>query len=67
MGEGVRRVSGFGDNAFLRALTGGIPTVHYGYLTSGVEATSMLLDTLDGVEGERGLKSLKLGHQLMNV
>ncbi|MFR2030964.1 MAG: trehalose repressor [Collinsella sp.] len=67
MGEGIHRVSGFGDNAFLRALTGGIPTVHYGYLTSGVEATSMLLDTLDGVEGERGLKTLKLGHQLMNV
>ncbi len=32
MGEGIHRVSGFGDNAFLRALTGGIPTVHYGYL-----------------------------------
>ena len=29
MGEGIHRVSGFGDNAFLRALTGGIPTVHY--------------------------------------
>lgn len=67
VGEGVHRVSGFGDNAFLRALTGGIPTVHYGYLTSGVEATNMLLDTLDGVEGEGGLRTLKLGHQLMNV
>ena len=67
MGEGVRRVSGFGDNAFLRALTGGIPTVHYGYLTSGVEATNMLLNALDGEEGESGLKTLKLGHQLMNV
>lgn len=67
MGEGIHRVSGFGDNAFLRALTGGIPTVHYGYLTSGVEATSMLLDALDGMEGEGGLKTLKLGHQLMNV
>ncbi len=67
VGEGMRRVSGFGDNAFLRALTGGIPTVHYGYLTSGVEATNMLLNTLDGVKGESGLKTLKLGHQLMNV
>lgn len=67
MGEGIHRVSGFGDNAFLRALTGGIPTVHYGYLTSGVEATNMLLNTLDGAEGESGLKTLKLGHQLMNV
>ena len=34
---------------------------------SGVEATNMLLNTLDGVEGESGLKTLKLGHQLMNV
>ena len=67
VGEGMHRVSGFGDNAFLRALTGGIPTVHYGYLTSGVEATNMLINTLDGVEGESGLKTLKLGHQLMNV
>lgn len=67
MGEGIHRVSGFGDNAFLRALTGGIPTVHYGYLTSGVEATNMLLDALDGEEGESGLKTIKLGHQLMNV
>lgn len=66
-GEGVHRVSGFGDNAFLRALTGGIPTVHYGYLTSGVEATSMLLDALDGVQGEGGLRTLKLGHQLINI
>lgn len=67
LGEGAHHVSGFGDNAFLRALTGGIPTVHYGYLTSGVEATNMLLDTLDGVEGEGGPRTLKLGHQLMNV
>lgn len=66
-GEGVRSVSGFGDNAFLRALTGGIPTVHYGYLTSGLEATNMLLDALDGTEGECGMRALKLGHQLMCV
>ncbi len=38
-----------------------------GILTSGVEATSMLLDTLDGVEGRAVSKTLKLGHQLMNV
>lgn len=61
MGEGVRRVSGFGDNAFLRALTGGIPTVHYGYLTSGVEATNMLLDALDGEEGRAACGRSNLG------
>lgn len=66
-GEGAHRVSGFGDNAFLRALTGGIPTVHYGYLTSGLEATSMLLDAVDCTEGERGMRAVKLGHQLMSV
>ena len=66
-GEGAHHVSGFGDNAFLRAMTGGIPTVHYGYLTRGVDAASMLLDVVDGVEGERGMRALKLDHQLMCV
>ena len=60
-------LTGYVRSSQARALTGGIPTVHYGYLTSGVEATNMLINTLDGVEGESGLKTLKLGHQLMNV
>lgn len=66
-GEGVARVSGFGDNAFLRSITGGIPTVHFGYLTSGVTAATKLLDVIEGVEGAAPMKSEKLGHQLMNI
>lgn len=42
------RVSGFGDNQFLRAVTGGIPTVHFGYKTSGVKAVQMLMGILSG-------------------
>ena len=31
------RVTGFGDNQMLKAVTGGIPTIHFGYKTSGGE------------------------------
>lgn len=37
-------VSGFGDNQFLRAVTGGILTVHLAFLRSGIEGAHMLLD-----------------------
>ena len=48
--------------------TGTVNKVYEEFIAlSGVEATNMLLNTLDGVEGESGLKTLKLGHQLMNV
>ena len=30
------QVTGFGDNQLLKAVTGGIPTVHFGYKTSGI-------------------------------
>lgn len=67
-GEGARHVSGFGDNAFLRAVTGGIPTVHFGYMTSGIEAASMLVDAVEDAGGtQHVLRSIKLGHQLMNI
>ena len=46
--DAAARVSGFGDNQFLRAVTGGIATVHFGYLTSGVKAAQMLLGIIDG-------------------
>lgn len=56
-------VSGFGDNAFLRAITGGIPTVHFSYLTSGIEGTAMLLDAI-GAEGSEE-RHLRLGYELV--
>ena len=39
-------VSGFGDNQLLRAVTGGIPTVHFGYMTSGIKGAETLLEML---------------------
>lgn len=67
-GEGVRRVSGFGDNAFLRSVTGGIPTVHYGYLTSGIEASKLLLECIrsKAAAGEAP-QQVKLGYQVMGI
>ena len=64
-GTGSRCVSGFGDNAFLRATTGGIPTVHFGYLTSGVEASNLLLDIVEGASDAAAHAQVKLGYQLM--
>ena len=46
--DAARKVSGFGDNQFLRAVTGGIATVHFGYRTSGIKAAGMLLDIIEG-------------------
>ena len=46
--DAAHRVSGFGDNQFLRAVTGGITTVHFGYRTSGVKAAEMLLGIIEG-------------------
>lgn len=56
-------VSGFGDNQFLRAVSGGIPTVHFGYRTSGVKAAQMLFGILDG-ETTVGMR-LQLGHRVI--
>lgn len=61
--EAARHVSGFGDNELLRAITGGIATVHFSYLTSGIEATAMLLDTIETGRGEE--RHLQLGYELM--
>ena len=55
-------VSGFGDNQLLRAVTGGIPTVHFGYMTSGIKGAEMLIDQL-GSKNPVSVQ-LKLGFQL---
>ena len=46
--DAARHVSGFGDNQLMRAISGGIPTVHYPYFTSGFRAAEMVLAALDG-------------------
>ena len=58
------RVTGFGDNQFLKAVTGGIPTVHFGYKTSGIRGAELLLDVIE--RGEKIPVEMKLGFQLVN-
>ena len=62
---GAPGVSGFGDNGFLRAVTGGIPTVHFGYLTSGVKAAQMLMGIIDGETSVA--MQVELGYQLKGL
>lgn len=58
------QITGFGDNQFLKAVTGGIPTVHFGYKTSGIRGAELLLDVIE--RGEKIPIEMKLGFQLVN-
>lgn len=58
------RVSGFGDNQFLRAVTGGILTVHLAFLRSGIEGARMLLDRVADVR-PHDPQELMLGYELV--
>lgn len=40
-------VTGFGDNRVVSMLTGGIPTVHFAYRTSGVKSAEMLVERIE--------------------
>lgn len=57
-------VTGFGDNQFLKAATGGIPTVHFGYKTSGIRGAELLLDVIE--RGEKIPIEMKLGFRMVN-
>lgn len=57
-------VTGFGDNQFLKAVTGGIPTIHFGYKTSGIRGAELLLDVIE--RGEKIPIEMKLGFRLIN-
>lgn len=57
-------VTGFGDNQFLKAVTGGIPTVHFGFKTSGIRGAELLLDVIE--RGEKIPMELKLGFRLVD-
>ena len=57
------RVTGFGDNQFLKAVTGGIPTVHFGYKTSGIRGAELLLDVIE--RGGQVPVEMKLGFRLV--
>ena len=58
------RVTGFGDNQFLKAVTGGIPTVHFGYKTSGIRGAELLLDVIE--RREKIPVEIKLGFRMVN-
>ena len=57
-------MTGFGDNQFLKAVTGDIPTVHFGYKTSGIRGAELLLDATE--RGEKIPIEMKLGFRLVN-
>lgn len=57
-------VTGFGDNQMLRAVTGGIPTVHFGYKTSGIKGAELLLEQIE--EKNPVPVHMKLGFQIVN-
>ena len=57
-------VTGFGDNQLLKAATGGIPTIHFGYKTSGIRSTELHLDAIE--RGEKIAIEMNLGFQLID-
>lgn len=59
------QVTGFGDNQLLKAVTGGIPTVHFGYKTSGIRGAEFLLDVIE--RGENIPVEVKLGYRLAEI
>ena len=59
------RITGFGDNQLLKAVTGGIPTVHFGYMTSGIRGAELLLDVIE--RGENLPIEMKLGCRLVGL
>ena len=46
-GKSPVTVSGFGDNRVVAMLTGGIPTVHFAYRTSGQKSAEMLIEQVE--------------------
>lgn len=58
-------VTGFGDNQLLKAVTGGIPTIHFGYKTSGIRGAELLLDVIE--RGEKIPVEIKLGFRLVKL
>lgn len=63
--KGKILVTGFGDNQFLKAVTGGIPTVHFGYKTSGVKGAELLIDVIEN--GQDISMQMKLGYEMKNM
>ena len=61
--EANMKVTGFGDNRFLRAVTGGITTVHFAYKTSGIKSAELLLEMIE--KGHTVPVQIKLGYEMI--
>ena len=48
----------------LKAAAGGIPTVHFGYKTSGIRSAELLLDVIE--RGEKIPVEMKLGFRMVD-
>lgn len=63
--DGRIRITGFGDNKFLKAaVSDRITTVHFYYKTSGMKGAEMLIDIIE--TGKQVSMSVKLGFQIVN-
>lgn len=59
------KVTGFGDNHILKAVTGGITTVHFAYKTSGIKGAELLLDMIENKETIP--VQIKLGYRMIKA
>lgn len=59
------RVSGFGNDPILQAVTGPIPTVSFDYEECGIKAAEIMVDLLK--DRVSGTKSLVLGYQIVGT
>ncbi len=65
-GEGYAPlVTGFGDNQLLQAVTGGIPTVHFAYRTSGNRGAQALIALMDDTNAVP--MQIQLGYRLVGI
>ena len=62
--EANMKVTGFGDNRFLRAVTGGITTVHFAYKTSGIKSAELLVEMIE--KGHTVPVQIKLGYEMIS-
>ena len=56
-------MTGFGDNQFLKAVTGGIRTVHFAYQASGIKGAELLLEMIESEKTR--MTEMKLGCELV--
>lgn len=63
--DGAPVVTGFGDNELVQDVSGGFPTVHLGYRTSGVRGAGLLFSLMDNPKTMPA--STMLGYRVVNA